>query len=49
MKGKEIFKRIFFGKLATLRAEIEEGMAKYVSPVPSLVIPPIFRIKFYML
>ena len=34
MKGKEIFKRIFFGKLVPLPAEIEEGMAEYISPVP---------------
>lgn len=34
MKGKEILKRIFFGKLAPLPAEIEEGMAQYVEPMP---------------
>ena len=34
MKSKEIFKRIFFGKLVPLPAEIEEGMAEYVAPVP---------------
>lgn len=33
MKGKEIFKRMFFGKLAPLPAEIEEGMADYMAPV----------------
>jgi len=34
MKGKEIFKRIFFGKLLTLPAEIEDGVAEYSPPVP---------------
>lgn len=34
MKGKEIFKRMFFGKLVPLPAEVEGGMADYVAPVP---------------
>ena len=34
MRGKELLKRIFFGKLAPLPAEIEEGMAKYATPLP---------------
>lgn len=34
MKGKEIFKRILFGKLITLPSEIEEGQVKYNPPVP---------------
>jgi len=33
MKGKEIFKRIFFGRLLTLPPEISEGMTKYYPPV----------------
>lgn len=32
MKGKEKLKRIFCGKLVTLPAEIEEGMAEYSPP-----------------
>lgn len=34
MKGKEILKRIFFGKLALLPPEVEEDMAQYTPPVP---------------
>jgi len=34
MKGKEILKRIFFGKLSPLPNEIEEGMYEYTPPVP---------------
>lgn len=33
MKGKEIFKRIFFGKLLPLPVEIVEGLAEYSPPV----------------
>ena len=33
MKGKEIFKRIFFGKLVVLPSEVGDGMADYVEPV----------------
>lgn len=33
MKGKELFKRIFFGKLTKLPPEITDGMAKYNPPV----------------
>lgn len=33
MKGKEIFKRIFFGKLLTLPPEIEDGQVEYSPPV----------------
>ncbi len=29
MKGKEFFKRIFFGKLIPLPPEIKDGMAEY--------------------
>ena len=34
MKGKEFFKRIFFGKLQVLPAELEEKMAVYSPPIP---------------
>ena len=33
MKGKELLKRIFFGKLIPLPPEITEGMADYDPPV----------------
>jgi len=33
MKGKEIFKRVFFGKLLTLPSEIEDGQVEYSPPV----------------
>ena len=32
MKGKETFKRLFFGKLYPLPAEITEGMEEYIKP-----------------
>lgn len=34
MKGKELLKRVFFGRLAPLPAEVREGMAAYAPPVP---------------
>jgi len=34
MKGKELLKRIFFGKLIPLTAELENGMVEYALPVP---------------
>lgn len=34
MKGKEFFKRLFWGKLTSLPSEIKEGMAEYCEPVP---------------
>jgi hypothetical protein len=34
MKGKELLKRIFFGKLIPLPPEIKDGMAEYTPPVP---------------
>lgn len=37
MKGKELLKRIFFGKLRELPAEVEAGMAEYQPPA---AIPP---------
>jgi len=33
MKGKEFFKRIFFGKLIPLPPEIKDGMSEYSPPV----------------
>jgi hypothetical protein len=33
MKGKEFFKRIFFGKLILLPNEIKDGLAEYSPPV----------------
>lgn len=33
MKGKEIFKRVFFGKLVVIPPEVGDGMADYVAPV----------------
>ena len=45
MRSKEILKRIFFGKLVTLPAEIEEGMAEYVEPVPIPCDSPNFQHK----
>ncbi len=33
MKGKEIFKRVFFGKLLTMPSEIEDGKVEYSPPV----------------
>jgi len=40
MKGKEIFKRIFFGKLLTLPSEIEDGEVEYSPPVAISVDNP---------
>ncbi len=40
MKGKEIFKRFFFGKLLTLPAEIEDGEVEYSPPVAISVDSP---------
>lgn len=34
MEGKEVLKRIFFGKLLAIPGEVEDGMAKYQPPVP---------------
>ena len=33
MKGKQLFKRIFFGGLTPIPAEIEKGLARYVPPI----------------
>ncbi|MDD5491943.1 MAG: class I SAM-dependent methyltransferase [bacterium] len=32
MKGKELLKRIFYGKLVSLPAEITDGLAEYIEP-----------------
>ncbi len=45
MKGKEIFKRIFFGKLLTLPSEIEDGEVEYSPPVAISVDNPSCRYK----
>lgn len=34
MKGKEVLKRIFFGKLIPLAPEITDNMAEYFPPIP---------------
>lgn len=34
MKGKELLKRLFYGKLLPLPAELEEGIAEYAPPLP---------------
>jgi hypothetical protein len=34
MKGKELLKKIFYGRLQPLKAEIEEGVCEYLPPVP---------------
>lgn len=40
MKGKELLKRIFFGKLVPLPAEVTEGMMDYIPPASiSLDVP----------
>lgn len=40
MKGKELLKRVFFGRLAPLPAEVREGMADYTPPSPLLLDSP---------
>jgi len=45
MKGKEFFKRIFFGKLLTLPAEIEVGEIEYPPPLAISVDNPNYRHK----
>jgi ubiquinone/menaquinone biosynthesis C-methylase UbiE len=34
MRGKELLKKVFYGKLVALKAEIEEDMCEYVPPEP---------------
>ena len=45
MKGKEIFKRIFFGKLIPLPNEIKDGMAEYSPPASISSDSPNFEYK----
>lgn len=45
MKAKEIFKRIFFGELLTMKEEIEDGVVNYVSPVSISSNSPNFQYK----
>ncbi len=48
MKGKEFLKRIFFGRLAPIPAEVAEDMAEYGRPVPLLpdVAVPQYKILY---
>jgi len=47
MKGKEFFKRIFFGKLQVLPAELEEKMAVYSPPIPIAPSPnPSYKVLY---
>lgn len=48
MKGKEILKRLFFGKLRSLPPEITDDMAAYISPVviQSEMAIPYFKVLF---
>ena len=34
MKGKELLKKIFYGRLQPLKEEIEEGICAYTPPLP---------------
>ncbi len=34
MEGKKVLKRVFFGKLYPVPAEVKEGMAEYIKPTP---------------
>jgi len=45
MKGKEFFKRIFFGKLIPLPPEIKDRMAEYSPPIPIPHDAPNFEYK----
>ena len=33
MKGKEVLKRIFYGKLIAMPPELSDGMAEYTHPI----------------
>jgi len=48
MKTKEIFKRIFFGKLLTLDAEIDDDIVEYVAPVsiPGNISNPQYKVLY---
>ncbi len=45
MKGKEVLKRIFMGRLQHLPAELEEGLMSYLPPVPVSVEAPVKNYK----
>lgn len=45
MKIKELFKKIFYGKLIPLKEEIEEGVCEYSPPVPIPFDAPNFEYK----
>ena len=45
MKGKELLKRIFSGKLIPLPPEITDDMAEYIPPVPIPFDTPNFEFK----
>ena len=45
MKGKEFLKRVFYGRLAQLKGEIEEGISEYFPPVPIPCDAPNFEYK----
>lgn len=45
MKGKEIFKKIFYGQLLPLKEEIEEGICEYLPPVPIPYYTPTLEYK----
>jgi hypothetical protein len=34
MKGKELLKKVFYGRLQQLKEEIEEGICEYTPPAP---------------
>ena len=45
MRMKAIFKRVFFGKLLTLKEEIEDGIVEYSPPVPIPCDSPNYQYK----
>jgi 2-polyprenyl-3-methyl-5-hydroxy-6-metoxy-1,4-benzoquinol methylase len=45
MKGKEFLKRIFFGRLAPIPSEVDEGMAEYMRPTSLLSDVPVPQYK----
>ena len=48
MKGKEILKRVFMGRLQPLPSELEEGMLDYCPPVRVPIGVPVndFKVLF---
>lgn len=45
MKGKELLKKIFYGKLIPLKEEIEEGICEYQAPEQITSDTPNFEYK----